>query len=283
MKTDKIRIKIDGNNYEKSDRIKRYILKYLEKFEIVSIVENPPFDYIFIIGGDGTFLNSFSKDEFDKNTVFVGINSGSLGYIQDVSNDDLDTLLKKIEKIVYYITNFKRKSLNLQKAYYLDVVFTTNEKIIHKKALNEVIIVGDGLKKISFDLFSNGTTLKSKKNGHKVNSSGICFATPLGSTGFSKSNNGPIILEPNITLIVQTLINPIFNAKYGSFLSNPTISKKYKVVFDECTNVPSIVLDGNNIEIFNLKKVELSIESYILKTNCEEKSMEDLLREKLIP
>ncbi|MDR2963832.1 MAG: NAD(+)/NADH kinase [Bacteroidales bacterium] len=143
------------------------------------------FDFVFSLGGDGTFLKCahlFYKIE----VPLVGINFGKLGFLADVMPEQIHTYLEKLEKKQYTICT--RTMLD----YYSE--FDTT---IHGMALNEITVQkSNNLKLIRLKISLNGSPVYS------FWADGIIISTPTGSTGYALSLGGPIITPDSNTLAI---------------------------------------------------------------------------------
>ena len=85
------KVKLFPNDNEKSKEIEKILRERLElaNFEIV----DSKYDLAIAIGGDGSFLRMIKNNVFDSETYYVGINAGTLGFLQEISIDDNAFLL----------------------------------------------------------------------------------------------------------------------------------------------------------------------------------------------
>ena len=170
-------------------------------------------DLVMAVGGDGTLLKAFRYTRNNTNLLYVGINTGSLGMLQNVREDQLGTFLQSLING----SNLKVKETNI-----LEMIVTfKNQKVLKRFALNEIVIRGNT---ISMDLYSNDVSIV----GNNFKASGVIFSTSTGSTGYLKSENGPILME-DIPYVIQKFLAPIRNKITGDFIDAPTVSKKYKI------------------------------------------------------
>ena len=150
-------------------------------------------DLVIVVGGDGSLLNA-AKAAVKYDTPVLGINRGSLGFLTDISPDD-------IENKVGEILNGHYKE---EQRFLLHAKIHENGKTINEGfALNDVVLLpGKGAAQmIEFDVSVN----KEFVCGHK--SDGIIAATPTGSTAYSLSAGGPII-SPDIDAIALVPMFP---------------------------------------------------------------------------
>ena len=125
-------------------------------------------DLVMAVGGDGTLLKAFRYTRNNTNLLYVGINTGSLGMLQNVREDQLGTFLQSLING----SNLKVKETNI-----LEMIVTfKNQKVLKRFAINEIVIRGNT---ISMDLYSNDVSIV----GNNFKAGGVIFSTSTGSTG----------------------------------------------------------------------------------------------------
>lgn len=147
------------------------------------------FDFMISIGGDGTFLESVELIR-DLNIPIVGINSGRLGFLANIAKENTVEAIKKLKKGEYEIE--ERTLLELETENNLFGEFN--------KALNELTII----KKDT----SSMITIKAYVDGEYLNSywtDGLIISTPTGSTGYSLSVGGPIVMPGTKNFIISPI------------------------------------------------------------------------------
>lgn len=231
---DKIRIKIISNPYPQSIDIEKIVRSELKCFDL-DIVDEFPYDIVVCIGGDGTMLYALDYLNFDSNPIYVGINSGGLGFLQHFR-------VTEISELIHFIRNFKSAIYSFKMILEIEIL-DWNLKVLKKYALNELMVLGKNDTRIIFELYSRGV----KINTGNINADKIIFSTPTGSTGHLKSYGGPILCS-EFPVIVQQLIAPINNVKVGRFISNPIISDEFSLVFSEKQNNMMLNIDGKPFE-----------------------------------
>lgn len=149
-----------------------------------SLKENA--DILLSIGGDGTLLNAVTFVR-KSNIPIMGINTGRLGFISSISAGQIDNALNDIIKGDYKINERTLLELN-----------TTNQLFKNKNfALNEVAIVKkDTSSMIRIDAYIDNEFLNTYW------ADGLVVSTPTGSTGYSLSCGGPIIMPGTNNIII---------------------------------------------------------------------------------
>jgi len=149
-------------------------------------------DLLVVLGGDGTMLST-ARLIGNRDTLVLGINYGSLGYLTEFRIEELYTALEAIIKGDYEID---RRGM-------LDVEHLSGDEVVNSgRVLNDVVINKAALARI--------IRIEVKLNGLFVNSfraDGLIVATPTGSTAYNLSAGGPIIY-PSMNAVVMTPICP---------------------------------------------------------------------------
>ncbi|WP_338971857.1 hypothetical protein [Spiroplasma endosymbiont of Panorpa germanica] len=222
------------NDYNESQTI----AKKLEKIHLqkgwTEDLKNP--DFVFIIGGDGTFLRAVEKynNNLDK-ILFVPFKSGGIGFYTNHNN------LKEEETIINVIKrgNFETNSFDVL------LCKVDNDAFL---AVNEIKVVSD-LRARDIFVSLNDEFLQVFKG------TGICVATNNGSTGFNKSNSGAIFVE-KLALMQMTEIGAVNNNTYHSVQSPIILSKDVIIKLKIESSAHSLIVDTKKI---NIKKGQLEI------------------------
>lgn len=149
-------------------------------------------ELVVVLGGDGTLI-SVARLFSGKEVPIVGVNLGSLGFLTEVTVEELYPLLERC------LEGNPRVSERMM----LDVtVFRDSKEIDRTHVLNDMVINKGALARI--------VDLETKVNRHFLTTykaDGLIISTPTGSTGYSMSAGGPII-HPLMSCIVITPICP---------------------------------------------------------------------------
>lgn len=254
----------------KSQKIANMIRELNSKVS-VPLIESPDGDLVIAIGGDGTFIDAVTSTGFSKKIIYTGIHTGTLGFLQDLSANDIFSLLQYI--------NFEKK-LKTRKVYTaLIKVFLKNGDSLQFFSLNEVLIVGESYSTISFAEYINGELLQN------VSGNGIIIATNTGDTAYSLNANGAIDFSQNFQLVC-TLETPIRNAAFERFITNPIICSKINIILEPADNI-CIIIDGirKNIDSRDIKNVKVSMvdnSNYINKLDLVNYSKVSVIRNKIL-
>ena len=148
-------------------------------------------DMVISLGGDGTFLKAASRVG-DKGIPILGINTGRLGFLADISPEEMEDTFDELYDHRYRIE--ERSVLQLR---------CNDPRLMREPyALNEIAV----LKRDS----SSMITIRASVGGMPLatyQADGLIVATPTGSTAYSLSVGGPII-APDSKTIALTPVAP---------------------------------------------------------------------------
>ncbi len=235
----------------------------LDIIENVIVDKNFEADFALSIGGDGTFLRA-ARFVADKNIPMIGINSGRLGFLADISLDGIAGALEKLWNKDYYI---EERSL-------LEMHINGFENKYIKYGLNEIAILkqyNSSMITIHIDIDSNYL--------NTYEADGLIISTPTGSTAYSLSVGGPII-EPTSRNVVISPVAP------HSLTTRPlVISDKYllRIKVESRSESFQVSIDGNSYTLkpentILVKKAPYKIN--VVKLNGH--TFYDTLRDKLM-
>ncbi|OIP02639.1 MAG: NAD kinase [Bacteroidetes bacterium CG2_30_33_31] len=146
-------------------------------------------DVLFSIGGDGTILKSVTLVR-DSNIPILGINLGNLGFLSSISKDEIEKSISAVVKNDYILDKRTLIQLSTNQKLFGNLNFALNEFTVHKK---------DNLSMVTIHVYVDNQFLNSYW------ADGLIVSTPTGSTGYSLSCSGPIIVPDSNSFI----INPI--------------------------------------------------------------------------
>ena len=158
----------------------------------------PEVDMAFSIGGDGTFLRTAAEIAHRKIPI-LGINTGRLGFLADIKFEDLDETLDEI-----FNNNYRLENRMLLKTTII-TLSAEEEQLSNDVAnysLNEVAVLKqDTSSMLTIHAYIDDEYLTSYQ------ADGLVVATPTGSTAYSLSIGGPIMV-PTAPNIILTAIAP---------------------------------------------------------------------------
>ena len=149
-------------------------------------------DLAIVIGGDGSFLNA-ARSLADKGIPLIGINVGRLGFMVDISPDDIEVCLEQI----------LQGNAVSDERFLLEAQVIRDEKIIFNgDALNDVVLhIRDVARMIEFETLINGRYVYHQR------ADGLVISTPTGSTAYALSSGGPL-LDTDLEAIALVPICP---------------------------------------------------------------------------
>ncbi|NVN92843.1 MAG: NAD(+)/NADH kinase [Desulfuromonadales bacterium] len=150
-------------------------------------------ELVVVLGGDGTLL-SVARLFYGKELPILGINLGSLGFLTEVTVEELYPELERCLAGTH--TTSPRMMLEVR-------VLREGKQIEKYPVLNEIVINRVGV-------LARIVNLKAQVDHHiltNFKADGLIVSTPTGSTGYSMSAGGPVI-HPQVSCIVITPICP---------------------------------------------------------------------------
>jgi len=135
-------------------------------------------DLAIVVGGDGTFLSAV-RSLADFGTPVLGINLGRLGFLADISPDQMLEHLQQILDGQY--VDESRFLLEAE-------VIRSGETVARADAFNDVVVhIRDVARMIEFETYINGQFVNFQR------SDGLVISTPTGSTAYALSSGGPLL------------------------------------------------------------------------------------------
>jgi NAD+ kinase len=164
-------------------------------------------DLAIVVGGDGTLLNA-ARTLAEPGVSVLGVNLGRLGFLVDVSPEDMAEQLAQI---------FAGEFIEEQRTLLYATVTRDGAVLSEGAALNDVVVhKRDIARMIELDTYIEGAFLSTNR------SDGLIVSTPTGSTAYALSGGGPI-LHPRVSAIAVVPICP------------HTLSSRPIVVHDDST------------------------------------------------
>ncbi|HEX7584683.1 MAG TPA: NAD kinase [Prolixibacteraceae bacterium] len=145
--------------------------------------------YLFSLGGDGTLLKSFMVAK-NGSIPIVGINSGRLGFLSDISRDEIEIALDDI----------LAGNIIIDERTVLELEIVNNNQPEFKYALNEITVTKlDSASMINIHTYVNDEFLNTYW------ADGLIVATPTGSTAYSLSVGGPILTPDSENFVISPI------------------------------------------------------------------------------
>mgnify|MGYP001185452271 FL=1 len=185
-----IKFEINYLSYEILKKNKSIIIE--EKIKTYTKIDET-FDFVLAIGGDGTILES-AKLIGKMSTPIIGLNKGRLGFLANSNTDDINQILSNIK-----LSKFQISERTIIKGIVNGIEYN---------ALNEI--------SVSRKNTTSLITIETKLNQQFLNTywaDGLIVSTPTGSTGYSLSCGGPIIMPESKNLVLTPIAPHNLNAR----------------------------------------------------------------------
>ena len=184
-------------------------------------------DLVIVVGGDGSLLHA-ARALARYKTPVLGVNRGRLGFLTDISPDEVITKVASVLHGDYSIDY--RFLLSLE-------VRSNGNPVGEALALNDVVLhAGKSVHMLEFELYIEGQFV------YRQRSDGLIVATPTGSTAYALSGGGPI-MHPKLDAIVLVPMHP------HTLSSRPIVvdgDSEIKIRITETTLRPLVSPDGHS-------------------------------------
>ena len=213
----------------------------------VQVIDGREFkaDFVISMGGDGTFLRAASMVG-GKQIPILGINTGRLGFLADVNAQEIERTIKALYEGDYTLDT--RAVIQVE---------TEGQPLQgYSCALNDVAILKrDNASMITIHTTINGDYLTTYQ------ADGLILSTPTGSTAYSLSNGGPIIV-PGTHVFSLTAVAP------HSLNVRPIVvseDSEIKLTIESRTHNFLVALDGRSEKLADSTKLTLRKAPYRVK------------------
>ena len=220
-------------------------------------------DLFISVGGDGTILDATTLIR-DSEIPIIGVNTGRLGFLADIAKDQIPKTIKQLINKQFSIDQRTLIKLETEQPLFSGLDFALNEVTISRKDTTSMITI---------------TTYINDQYLNSYWADGLIIATPTGSTGYSLSCGGPIVMPGSENFI----ITPI--APHNLNVRPLVISDKYEIkVKVEGRAKQFLVALDSRIQTMDAG-LELTIKKESFKINMIETETQDFsspLRNKLL-
>ncbi|HMT76275.1 MAG: NAD kinase [Saprospiraceae bacterium] len=209
-------------------------------------------DFLFSLGGDGTLLEA-SMLIGASNIPIVGINLGRLGFLASIEKKYIDQTVHKLFNRDYTIERRSLLHFTSNEGQFMSYPFALNDMTIIKRDHSSMIVIHASL------------------NGEFLNSywaDGLIISTPTGSTGYSLSCGGPILMPTAENFIITPIaphnlsVRPLIvpdcseleftiEGRAENFLC--TLDSRYEVITKTC--IIKVVKANHTISLVRLPKI----------------------------
>lgn len=213
-------------------------------------IDDKDYSIAIAIGGDGSFLRMVKQNNFNSDIYYIGINTGTLGFLQEVRKSDYKDFIKELVNNEYRV-----EELGIQ-----ETIITHNNTTSRFLSLNEIVVRDKELNLVKLKVHINGDLLED------FTGDGLLIATSTGSTAYNLSFGGSIVYNAFNTLQI-TPIAPINSKVYRSLLNSVIIPSNMNITLSPKVDKRDLVItiDGENNFYNNVEKIETSIKDKTIK------------------
>ena len=261
IKDSYIRLKKIFNNYNIEVSLEKQSAVMIglegESFEMICAES----DFLVSFGGDGTLISSVRKS-FDFDIPILGVHAGNLGFLADLSLDELDSFVQKIIKHEYRV----------DERAVLEATVIKNSQECKMYAFNDIVLT-----RTSVSNMIHIETLVNSKAFNTYYGDGVIVSTPTGSTAYNLSAGGPVLF-PMTNVFALTPICP------HSLTQRPVVLPgKFAIEMKTSEERALIIIDGQDMHELGLgESVHIKLATKTVKLiHKEEYSYFDVLKEKL--
>lgn len=218
-------------------------------------------DILVTVGGDGTLLSTVRKS-FDFDIPILGIHAGNLGFLADLSMNELDMFVQKMISGSYKID---------ERAVFEATVIKDSKKV-KMYAFNDIVLTRTRVSNMI-----HIETLIDSKAFNTYHGDGVIVSTPTGSTAYNLSAGGPILF-PMSNVFALTPICP------HSLTQRPLVLPgRFAIEMRTSEEKALIIIDGQDVHELGLgESVKIKLAHKTVKMiHKEEFDYFDVLKEKL--
>ena len=220
------------------------------------------------IGGDGAFLRAVHRNKFPT-FPFIGINTGHLGFFQEILPENIDK----------FVNSYINEDYTIEEIFLVDAEVHTKKKVFYLTGVNEIVIKGIKSKVVHLDLSIDGNHLE------KFSGDGIIISTPVGSTAYNFSTGGAIIY-PSLETLQITPLSPISSKAYRSLPNSAVVPGDLIITLKpeiRYSNSILIVNDGVELKYDNIEYIDLKMsDKKIYKLNFDKNMYWNNLKSKFL-
>lgn len=241
-------IKLFVNNNDKSISSAKLI-----KDKLISngfIIDDKKYELAIAVGGDGAFLRMVKQNNFNSDIYYIGINSGTLGFLQEVKLDEIDKFILELKN-----NEYKVEEIGIQ-----ETIVRHDAGDSRFYSLNEIVIRDKNLKVVRFNINIDNNPLEDYKGD------GIIIATSTGSTAHNLSYGGSIVYNTFSSLQI-THIAPLNSKTYKSLVNSVIIpdKKEIGIIPAEGYNNLLLTIDGENKVYNGVERITAKIDDKRIK------------------
>ena len=248
------------------------IKKLLEERRLLPDTQVPSFsshtevadcDLFISVGGDGTLLDTLQYIR-DREIPVLGINTGRLGFLSNIGTEEIDIAIEALENEDFVVDERIVIEVKGEAVKSVDFPFALNEVTVHKKDDASMV------------------TVHAHMNDRFINTywaDGLIVATPTGSTAYSLSCGGPIVMPGSKNFILTPIAPHNLNVRPLVVPNNHSIILTAEGRADEYL----LTLDSYSYPLKQGEKIELSTASFVMRLlNLREQHFFQTIRKKML-
>lgn len=259
---------ISNKNFESKKTSMQLTEKLSQRGFMVSEKYDNKAELNITVGGDGAFLRSVHRNKFPK-IPFVGINTGHLGFFQEILPSNIDNFIN-----AYIEEDYETEEISL-----VESRIVTNKKVYTLTSVNEIVVKGNKSKVIHLDLSIDGNHLE------KFSGDGLIISTPAGSTAYNFASGGAIIY-PSLKTLQITPLSPISSKAFRSLPNSAVVPGDLIITITperRYTNSTLIVNDGVEFRYDDIRYIDLKMsDKKIYKLNFDKNMYWNNLKSKFL-
>ena len=224
------------------------VVAFLDRPSVSSLIEPDELtnvDLVISMGGDGTFLKAACMVG-EREIPILGINKGRLGFLADVLPSEIEDVLEHVLRRDYMIENHTVIKLEADGECVDCCPFALNDIAVLKR---------DTASMISIKAYVNGEFLVNYQ------ADGLIIATPTGSTAYSLSNGGPIIVPQSGSLCITPVAPHSLNIR-------PIVINDTSVIeLEVCSRSHNflVAIDGRSMKLTEGTRLTIRKADYMVK------------------
>lgn len=249
---------MSNRNYHSRKTASILTKKLMSKGFTVTEEYNPKAELNICIGGDGSFLRTVHRNKF-HDIPYVGVNTGHLGFFQEILPDKIDE----------FIDAYIKKDYQVEEVLLVDAEVHTKEKTFTLTGVNEIVIKGVKSKVVHLDIFIDDSHLE------RFSGDGVIISTPVGSTAYNFSSGGSIVY-PSLRTLQLTPLSPINSEAYRSLPNSAVIPGDLTIsIRPEFRYKNSILImkDGVEFRYDNILTINLTLSKKTIRKLVFDKDM----------
>lgn len=207
-------------------------------------------DLNICVGGDGAFLRAVHNYDFPE-IPFIGINTGHLGFYQEISPDH----------ITIFIDSLKEGNYKIESIYLVEALICTKTSCAEVFGINEIGIKGTKSRTVHLDISIDNNYLE------RFSGDGIIVSTPIGSTAYNYSSGGSIVY-PSLKTLQITPLSPLNTKAYRSLISSVIVPPNMIIKINpeyRYENEIFIIADGREYKYNDIVEINFKLSDMTIK------------------